>query len=56
VAIRRAADPADILPSRWIFRSTTTSRRSDYSSGVLHGVIVDLSPDGQYAGHLLTTG
>lgn len=29
---------------------------SDYSSGVLHGLIVDLTPDGQYAGHLLTTG
>jgi len=29
---------------------------SDYSSGVLHGAIVDLTADGQYAGHLLTTG
>jgi len=29
---------------------------SDYSSGVLHGAIVDLTPDGQYASHLLTTG
>jgi uncharacterized protein len=29
---------------------------SDYSSGVLNGLIVDLAPNGQYVNHLLTTG
>lgn len=29
---------------------------SDYSSGVLHGLIIDVTPDGQYADHLLTAG